>query len=107
MQYPQYLLFSIPNGQWIAGEGRRKMALIAKYKAEGLTSGVPDLLLCVMRGGYGGLFIEMKDAGKTCSSLTKKQKDKLDYLNAADYKAVWAAGWDQAKKIIEDYLNLK
>ena len=76
MQYPQYLLFSIPNGQWIAGEGRRKQALIAKYKAEGLTPGVPDLLLCVMRGGYGALFIEMKDAGKTWSSVTKLQREK-------------------------------
>lgn len=104
MQYPQYLLISIPNGQWIAGEGKRKQALIAKYKAEGLTPGIPDTLLCVRRGDYGGLWIEMKDKGKTWCSVSKQQREKLEHLNNAGYKAVWAAGWEQAKNIIEDYV---
>ena len=40
MQYPKYRLISVPNGQMIGG--KNKYALIAKYKAEGLTSCVSD-----------------------------------------------------------------
>ena len=105
-QYPQYLLVSIPNGQWIAGNGKQRAQIMAKYKAEGLEPGMPDLLLCVKRGGYGALFIEMKDKGKTRCSVSKPQREKLGYLNEAGYRAEWAAGWDQAKRIIEEYLSL-
>lgn len=105
-QYPQYLLASIPNGQWIAGNAKQRAQVMSKYKAEGLEPGMPDLILCVKRGDYGGLFIEMKDKGKTKCSVSANQGEKLEYLRCVGYKAEWAAGWDQAKGIIEEYLSL-
>lgn len=44
------LLFAIPNGQVRPGVAREP----------GIKAGVPDLFLPVARGGYHGLFVEMK-----------------------------------------------
>lgn len=107
LKYPKHHLIAIPNGQWIAGAGKRKFALINKYKAEGLTNGVSDLFLAASKNGYHGLWLEMKDKGKTESSVSKDQKSFIDDMRKAGYKAEWAAGFDQAKKIIEDYMNEK
>lgn len=49
--------FAIPNG------GKRNVIVAQKMKAEGVRAGIPDLCLPVMRGGYGGMYIELK-AGK-------------------------------------------
>jgi hypothetical protein len=103
IKYPKYRLISVPNGQMIGG--RNKFALIKKYKAEGMTSGVSDLLLCVARKGYHGLWIEMKDKGKKASSLSPDQIYWQSEMRDAGYKAEWAAGFDEAKKIIEEYLS--
>ena len=103
MQYPKYRLISVPNGQMIGG--RNKFALIAKYKAEGLTPGVSDLFLCVPKNGYGGLWLEMKARGKGASSLSDDQALWLSGMEKIGYRAAWAAGFDEAKIIIEDYLT--
>jgi hypothetical protein len=107
LQYPQYRLIAIPNGQWIGGSGARKFALINKYKKEGLTPGVSDLFLAVPRGGYGGLWLEMKGKGKKKSSLSALQVEWLETMVAAGYRAEWAAGFEAAKRVIEEYLNEK
>ena len=105
LQYPKYRLIAIPNGQWVALKGYGKFKLIEKYKAEGMTNGVSDLFLCVPKNGYGGLWIEMKARGKTVSSLSPDQRIWLDDMEKIGYRAVWAAGFDEAKKIIEEYLS--
>jgi hypothetical protein len=50
------LLYAVPNGMWTSP------AQAGKAKASGLKSGVPDLHLPVSRGGFIGLWIEMKSA---------------------------------------------
>lgn len=59
------LLFHVPNG------GKRNAAEAARFKAMGVKAGVPDLCLPVARGGYAGLYIEMK-YGK--NKTTEKQE---------------------------------
>lgn len=54
LQYPQYLLFAVPNG------GYRNEREAKTLKAEGVTSGVADLQLTVAKQGYHGLFLETK-----------------------------------------------
>ena len=103
--YPKLHLIGIPNGQWIAGSGKRKYALINKYKAEGMTNGVSDLFLCHSDGQHHGLWLEMKDQGKTESSLSKEQIEWGINMQEAGYKAKWASGQDKAKAIITDYIN--
>lgn len=103
-QYPQYHLIAIPNGQWIAGVRKRKFALINKYKAEGLYPGVSDLFLCVPRGKYAGLWIEMKSKG---GKFTSQQREwQLDMLDAG-YDARVCYDFEEAKRMIEDYLDGK
>ncbi len=53
---PECVLFSIPNGGW------RDVVGAAILKKEGQRNGVSDLMLAVPRGGYHGLFLEMKCA---------------------------------------------
>ena len=47
-------VFAIPNG------GLRNVVVAKKMKAEGVKPGVLDLFFTLARGGYHGLFIEMK-----------------------------------------------
>lgn len=54
-KYPELkLLYHVPNG------GSRKKSEAGRFKAEGVKAGVPDLCLPVARGGYHGLYIELK-----------------------------------------------
>lgn len=70
LQYPQLALrlFAIPNG------GFRTKTTAARLKDEGALAGVADLFLAVLRGGWGGLFIEMKTTAKG-SGLSKAQRE--------------------------------
>lgn len=48
------LMMHIPNG------GYRKPSEAARFRALGVRAGVPDIFLPVARGGYHGLWIELK-----------------------------------------------
>ena len=89
-------MYHIPN------EGVRTKANGARLKAEGMKAGVPDICLPCARGGYHGLYIELK-AGK--NKPTKKQKEWSADLNAEGYYACVCWGWEAAQKVIEMYLK--
>lgn len=89
-------LLAIPNG------GKRASAREgARLKAEGVKPGVCDLLLPLRRGGFAGLWLEMKAPGK---KPNKDQAEWIDRMNAAGYYATWRDDWEQAAKVITDYL---
>ena len=90
------LLHHIPNG------GSRNKAEAAHLKRQGVKAGVPDLSLPVARGGYHGLYIELK-FGK---NKTSKNQDKwLSALSAQGFCAMVCYGWIEAKDAICEYLN--
>ena len=96
--YPEIdLLYHIPNG------GRRGKAEAGRFKAEGVKSGVPDICLPVARGGFHGLYIEMKR--QKGSQTSGKQKDWIELLWRQGYKAVICKGWQEAARIIKEYLK--
>lgn len=98
-KYPQLsLLFHVPNG------GFRSAATAGRMKAEGVKAGVPDLCLPVARGGYHGLFIEMK-AGR--NKPTELQKKWLADLQEQGYLAAVCYGWEEAARLLTDYLEKK
>lgn len=103
-QYPKigHLLVASMNGAYIGG-GKGRFALIAKYKLAGMRNGFPDLFLPVPTAQYHGLFIEMKRTKG--GTVSKEQKDWLEYLNSAGYKAVVCKGFLEAKAAIESYLD--
>ena len=89
-------LVAVPNG------GARHIAVARKLKAEGVKKGFPDLQLNLPRGGYAGLFIELKTlVGRT----SPEQKEWLERLNAGGNRAVVCKGWLAAQTEIINYLD--
>lgn len=76
-----------------------------RAKKAGMKPGVPDIFLPVPRGGYHGLFIELKRKTGTTSDLSSEQKRWLDAMNGHGYRAVMCAGWEAARAVIEEYLK--
>jgi len=91
-------LHAIPNG------GARHFKVAAKLKAEGVKPGVPDLFLPVARGGFHGLYIELK-IGKNNPSL--HQLDWLDHLAVEGYSVhVVRDDVQRFIEIVDSYLKL-
>jgi len=109
-QYPELrLLFSIPNGSYKSPAARRL------FQSTGLRSGVPDLMLPVMRpvralaGAdydlHAGLWIELKRTQG--GVVSAEQKRWIADLNEQGYLAVVCAGWEVAWSTILEYLEGK
>lgn len=108
VQYPTKVIFAIPNGAWLHGTKLQRIQQANKMKREGLLKGVSDLFIAVPRNGLRsshGLFLEMKREGETASSISDEQRLFLDQMFALGFDAHWAAGFDQAKEIIEKYMK--
>lgn len=88
-------LYAIPNG------GQRGKAQAGKLKAEGVRKGVLDLALPVARGGWFGLYIEMKAKD---GRLTPEQRAEITALALDGYLGLVAYGMQEAVQIIEWYL---
>lgn len=97
-KYPELqYLYHVPNG------GRRDAKEAAMLKAEGVRAGVPDLFLPAARGGYHGLYIELKR--KKGGKLSREQEQWLAYLNSAGYRALCIHGWENAANEILKYVK--
>ncbi len=90
-------LASTPNG------GNRNIITATMLKREGCRKGYPDLNLMVPTLRYHGLFIELKKVGGLKPSA--QQQEWIEYLNSQGYLAVVCYGFNEAKKIIEEYLK--
>lgn len=95
--HPTVRIFAIPNG------GRRGKLEAMRLQLEGVSPGVPDLMLPTPRGPWHGLFIEMKRTKG--GRISNEQKDWIAYLNSQGYQAVVCRGFEEAKKEIECYLS--
>ena len=95
-QHPKLVIFAIPNG------GLRNKAVAVKLRKEGVLRGVPDLFLMLPKNGRHGLFIEMKSKDGV---LTDAQADFIEVARETGYQAEVCYGFDQAKHVIEEYLN--
>lgn len=94
--YPSRLLFAIPNG------GARSAVTGARLRDEGVTAGVPDLFICVPRGDFHGLFIEMKTpTGK----LSAAQKQVAVQIEREGYKFAVCRSFDEFRQIVTDYMK--
>jgi len=91
-------VFSIPN------EGKRSVAYAKRLKLQGLLSGVCDVEIAVMRGGYGALFIEFK--GPT-GKLTPNQIKFINQMRKNGYRADVMDDLDDAINLLNNYLSGK
>lgn len=93
-----------------------KMSLFMARKHNALQSSraYPDLFIAESRGGYSGLFIEIKREEtvvfKKDGTIRKndhliEQNNMLTSLNLRGYKAVFGIGYTSITKIIDEYLK--
>jgi len=90
------LLHSIPNG------GKRNIREAIRLKKEGALAGVSDVFLPVARGGYHGLYVELKVKGGVVS---RSQRWWIAETTKQGYLAKVCYGWLEAGEVIEEYLR--
>ncbi len=91
-------LHAVPNG------GFRHKATAGRMKAEGVKNGIPDVFLPVPRGGYHGLYIELKAPDQ----LTRPDQNRcIRYLRGNGYYVQVFDDWYKAWQCVIDYLEEK
>lgn len=99
-----WVKYQYPDIAFTCAPGNAKNALQGvRNKKMGYCKGWPDLFFARPSNGYYGLFIELKtDKGK----LDKEsQEPLLKKLNDLGYKAVVCRSFEEAEKIIKNYLD--
>ncbi len=91
------LMYHIPNG------GSRSKSEAGRFRAEGVKAGVPDICLPVARGGYHGLYIELKRVKG--GRVSTAQQGWIAALRDQGYYACVCKGWDDAAHVIKAYLE--
>ncbi|KKN71071.1 hypothetical protein LCGC14_0424880 [marine sediment metagenome] len=94
-------VFSVPNGFMVGG--KNKWALITKFKAEGMLSGAPDLI--VMRQTFVDqefrpVAIEMKREG--LSQVLPEQKEIHERMRREGWHVIVAYGSQDAIRQIDE-----
>jgi len=75
-----------------------------RLKATGYKRGFPDVFVYEPRGPFHGLAIELKkDKG---GRVSQSQKEWLKSLEMRGFKATVAKGFDEAVKLLENYVHL-
>lgn len=99
-QYPELkTLFAVPNA------AKRSFKLAAMLKAEGMLSGVPDIVLPVSRKGFSGLMIEFKKP--ITGKLTKEQGDYIELIVKENWLVVVMTDAKAAIDVVKNYLGIK
>ena len=108
MQYPKAIFTSDMSGL------RVNMGLAIQMKRQRSSNAIPDLLILEPRGGYSALLLELKrkdervwlkDNSLTSNPNISEQAAMLEELNKRGYYATFACGFDEAKAIIDNYLD--
>lgn len=108
-QYPNVLFMVSASG---FNTDNRKGAQLARMQNP--TKGWPDLFIAQRGSGIcSGLFIELKPEkarlkkkdGTWASDHIENQSKVHEMLHDRGYKAEFAVGFDEAKKLIDDYLK--
>lgn len=107
LQYPGTLFHFDPTGLNLSKAQRGMLKAIQG------PVGYPDLFIMEPRGPYHGLFIEVKPEGarlftmkgEFASDHIKEQSEYLVKLSKLGYWACFACGFDEAIKIIKEYLG--
>ena len=109
LQYPKVLFLSdtVASVKLTMPQAARNKAI----QKEGIKT--PDLIIFQPNELYHGLFIELKietpfkkDGQLKSNEHLEGQSKTIVSLNELGYKATFAWSFDQAKQIIDDYINL-
>ena len=112
-----YLRYNYKDIIWrfdLAADLKLTIGQARKHKRLQQHRGYPDLFIAEPRGKYHGAYIELKKAGtrifKKNGTLVadehiREQFDTLEQLRRKGYVAEFACGFDEAKRIIDEYLR--
>lgn len=108
-----FTVFEMHYGRWPelklafhpANGGLRDPIVAAKLAGQGVRAGVSDIVLPAARRGYFGLYLELKNEGKTISAVTREQAEFLFGVGLQGYLPAWAAGAERAWRIVHWYLS--
>lgn len=97
-RYPELkYVHAIPNG------GYRHIATAKKMAAEGVLAGVWDIYIPIPKGGYMGMYIEMKH-GK--NKLTDSQAEFGKFVASKGYMTQVCYTWEKALDALSGYLAI-
>lgn len=103
------LLHAIPNGIYTERKKTKRGTVYSpaavRARAEGVRSGVPDLMLPVARDGHHGLYIEMKRTKG--GTISPEQADWIANLRDEGYRVEVCKGCDAAWMTLCDYLGIE
>lgn len=101
LQYPNLRgrLFAVPNG------GHRSKAEAAKFKAEGVVSGVSDLILLKSNHDFGALLIEMKTTAKNSRQSDNQKHWEQMITSLGEYKYVVCRTLEDFMREVRCYLQ--
>tara|TARA_R100001440_G_scaffold171_1_gene495 strand:- start:685 stop:1098 length:414 start_codon:yes stop_codon:yes gene_type:complete len=100
----KYISLQYPKAKYCASLGGiyTSPTQAVKAKRTGYKRGFPDLQITEARGGYFGLFLELKtNKGRA----TKDQKEWVEDLNNRGYKALIVKGIDETINAIDNYMK--
>lgn len=96
-QYPALTLYHhIPNG------GLRDKRTAARLIGQGVHSGVPDVFIPAARGGYHGIYLELKVGD---GSVEAEQNEFMAAAAKQGYYCCVCYGWPCSAAVIEKYLD--
>ena len=106
LQYPNLLWWHTPN------ESKKTPFERFLFTVMGGKRGVSDFVFIEPKGEYSGLFIELKATGikthkKNGECYYPEQELFLNKAKERGFYATFAVGFDEAKKVIESYMNNK
>ena len=91
-------MYAIPNG------GSRHPVEARHLKDQGVKAGIPDIFLPCARGGFHGLYIEMKR--RKGGRVSDEQKTAIGALRKLGYCAEVCQGWESAMDLITKYMGM-
>jgi len=93
-QYPEILIFAIPNGE------KRAISVAKRLKAEGVVRGVPDLFIPAWN-----LWVEMKRVSG--GRLSTDQKQMISYLENIGHTVIVGKGATDASQQVLKFMEGK
>jgi hypothetical protein len=112
----KYMALKYPKVVWrfdFSAGTKMTLGQAKKHKGMNPHRGYPDLLICHCKGGFGGLYLEIKksrvhklDGQLMSDKHIHEQSEMLLHLEQAGYRAEFAIGLDECIKKIDAYLNL-
>jgi hypothetical protein len=102
-KYPGIAIIMSPI-QKMAGTPRQQMIQAVNRKRMGYEKGTLDLFFAKARGGYHGLFIEMKKQNGVPSDISPEQNKMAIKLADEGYSVSICFGYENAVRMLDKYM---